>query len=56
MSQPAIVLAMQPSRTEHVLPDELLRRLSGFGRLLDSSRCSASTTSARGVCWPKPKS
>ncbi|EJB04846.1 phosphoglycerate dehydrogenase-like oxidoreductase [Rhizobium leguminosarum bv. trifolii WSM597] len=36
MSRPAIVLAMQPSRTEHVLPDEILRRLNGIGRLLDA--------------------
>ena len=36
MSRPAIVLAMQPSRTEHVLPEEVLRRLGGIGRLLDS--------------------
>ncbi|HWT60357.1 MAG TPA: hydroxyacid dehydrogenase [Rhizobium sp.] len=35
MSRPAIVLAMQPSRTEYVLPDEILRRLNGIGRLLD---------------------
>ena len=36
MSRPAIVLALQPSRTEHVLPEEVLRRLDGIGRLLDS--------------------
>ncbi|MDU0308090.1 hydroxyacid dehydrogenase [Rhizobium sp. 10PS4] len=36
MSQLAIILAMQPSRTQHVLPDEVLRRLGGIGRLLDS--------------------
>lgn len=36
MSRPAIVLAMQPSRTEHVLPEEVLQRLGGIGRLLDS--------------------
>jgi phosphoglycerate dehydrogenase-like enzyme len=36
MSRPAIVLAMQPSRTEHVLPEEVLRRLDGIGRLLDA--------------------
>ncbi|RFC00129.1 hydroxyacid dehydrogenase [Rhizobium leguminosarum bv. trifolii] len=35
MSRPAIVLAMEPSRTEHVLPDEMLRRLDTIGRLLD---------------------
>ncbi len=36
MSRPAIVLAMQPSRTEHVLPETILRRLDGVGRLLDA--------------------
>ena len=36
MNRPAIVLAMEPSRTEHVLPDEILRRLDTIGRLLDS--------------------
>ncbi|MBB3917081.1 hydroxyacid dehydrogenase [Rhizobium fabae] len=36
MSRPAIVLAMQPLRTEHVLPDEILRRLNTVGRLLDA--------------------
>jgi phosphoglycerate dehydrogenase-like enzyme len=36
MNRPAIVLAMQPSRTEHVLPEEVLRRLDGIGRLLDA--------------------
>ncbi|MDF0695870.1 hydroxyacid dehydrogenase [Rhizobium sp. MC63] len=35
MSRPAIVLAMEPSRTEHVLPDGILRRLDTIGRLLD---------------------
>ncbi|MBX4959130.1 hydroxyacid dehydrogenase [Rhizobium lentis] len=35
MSRPAIVLAMEPSRTEHVLPDEILRRLDTIGHLLD---------------------
>ncbi|EJC81949.1 phosphoglycerate dehydrogenase-like oxidoreductase [Rhizobium leguminosarum bv. trifolii WSM2297] len=35
MSRPAVVLAMEPSRTEHVLPDEILRRLDTIGRLLD---------------------
>ncbi|EJC74847.1 phosphoglycerate dehydrogenase-like oxidoreductase [Rhizobium leguminosarum bv. trifolii WSM2012] len=35
MSRPAIVLAMEPSRTEHVLPDEILGRLDTIGRLLD---------------------
>jgi len=36
MSRLAIVLAMQPSRTEHVLPRPVLRRLDSFGRLLDA--------------------
>ncbi len=36
MNRPAIALAMQPSRTEHVLPEEVLRRLDGIGRLLDA--------------------
>ncbi|GAA3055389.1 hydroxyacid dehydrogenase [Rhizobium viscosum] len=36
MNRAAIVLAMQPSRTEHVLPEALLRRLDGIGRLLDA--------------------
>jgi len=35
MNRPAIVLAMQPSRTEHILPEKVLRRLDGMGRLLD---------------------
>ncbi|MBB2698542.1 hydroxyacid dehydrogenase [Rhizobium phaseoli] len=35
MSRPAIVLVMEPSRTEHVLPDAILRRLDTVGRLLD---------------------
>lgn len=36
MSRAAIVLAMQPSRTEHVLPEAVLHRLDGIGRLLDA--------------------
>ncbi|MBX5155540.1 MULTISPECIES: hydroxyacid dehydrogenase [unclassified Rhizobium] len=36
MSRPAIVLAMEPSRTEHVLPEGLLQRLDTVGHLLDS--------------------
>ncbi len=36
MNRAAIVLAMQPSRTEHVLPEAVLRRLDGIGRLLDA--------------------
>jgi len=35
MKHPAIALAMQPSRTEHVLSPETLHRLSEIGRLLD---------------------
>jgi phosphoglycerate dehydrogenase-like enzyme len=35
MSRPGILLAMQPDLTEHVLPDRLLDRLEGLGRLLD---------------------
>jgi phosphoglycerate dehydrogenase-like enzyme len=35
MNRPRIALAMQPSRTEHILPDELLQRLERIGRLLD---------------------
>jgi phosphoglycerate dehydrogenase-like enzyme len=36
MNRAAIVLAMEPSRTEHVLPEAVLRRLDGIGRLLDA--------------------
>ncbi len=36
MNRAAIVLAMQPSRTEHVLPEAVLHRLDGIGRLLDA--------------------
>ncbi|WP_160003455.1 hydroxyacid dehydrogenase [Rhizobium sp. 18055] len=35
MRRPGILLAMQPDRTEHVLPDHLLDRLEMLGRLLD---------------------
>jgi phosphoglycerate dehydrogenase-like enzyme len=35
MIRPGIVLAMQPGRTEHVLPDRLLDRIHTLGRLLD---------------------
>ncbi|OWV91341.1 hydroxyacid dehydrogenase [Rhizobium sp. N122] len=35
MNRPAIILGMEPSRTEHVLPDAILRRLDTIGRLLD---------------------
>ncbi|TCL68183.1 hydroxyacid dehydrogenase [Rhizobium sp. BK251] len=35
MTGPAIALAMDPARTQHVLPSELLDRLAGIGRLLD---------------------
>ena len=34
---PAIALAMQPSRTQHVLPDTLIQRLGTVGRLLDAT-------------------
>lgn len=33
--RPAIALAMQPSRTQHVLPEALLQRLDTVGRVLD---------------------
>ncbi|EJL52019.1 phosphoglycerate dehydrogenase-like oxidoreductase [Rhizobium sp. CF122] len=36
MKHPSIALAMQPSRTEHVLPAATLRRLSELGDLLDT--------------------
>jgi len=36
-SRPAIALAMQPSRTQHVLPDALIRRLDAVGRVLDAA-------------------
>src|SRR5262245_23103138 len=35
MTKPAIALAMQPFRTEHVLADDSLRRLGEIGRLID---------------------
>jgi len=35
MRRPGILLAMQPDRTEHVLPDRQLDRLETLGRLLD---------------------
>ena len=35
MKHPSIALAMQPSRTEHVLNVEALRRLAAIGHLLD---------------------
>ncbi|MEK1896272.1 MAG: hydroxyacid dehydrogenase [Rhizobium sp.] len=35
MTRLSIALAMQPSRTEHVLPAETLRRLNELGHLLD---------------------
>ncbi|MDE1996252.1 MAG: hydroxyacid dehydrogenase [Rhizobiaceae bacterium] len=34
-SRPAIALAMQPSRTQHVLPADLIRSLDDIGRVLD---------------------
>jgi phosphoglycerate dehydrogenase-like enzyme len=33
--RPAIALAMRPSRTEHVLPSELIEQLNVIGRLVD---------------------
>ncbi len=36
MNRPAIVLAMEPSRTEHILPEDVLHRLDRIGRLLDA--------------------
>jgi phosphoglycerate dehydrogenase-like enzyme len=35
--RPAIAFAMQPSRTQHVLPDALIRRLDAIGRVLDAA-------------------
>lgn len=35
-SRPAIALAMQPPRTQHVLPPKLISRLDTIGRVLDS--------------------
>ncbi|MGG6896248.1 hydroxyacid dehydrogenase [Rhizobium sp. BR 315] len=35
--RPAIALAMQPSRTQHVLPEALLQRLGTVGRVLDAA-------------------
>ncbi|MFS8045167.1 hydroxyacid dehydrogenase [Rhizobium sp. BR 314] len=35
--RPAIALAMQPSRTQHVLPDTLIQRLDTVGRVLDAA-------------------
>ncbi len=36
-NRPAIAFAMQPSRTRHVLPDALIRRLDTVGRVLDAA-------------------
>jgi phosphoglycerate dehydrogenase-like enzyme len=36
-SHPAIAFAMQPSRTQHVLPEALIRRLDTIGRVLDTA-------------------
>ncbi len=36
-NRPAIAFAMQPSRTRHVLPDALIRRLDTIGRVLDAA-------------------
>ncbi|ENN84132.1 putative glycerate dehydrogenase [Rhizobium freirei PRF 81] len=35
--RPAIALAMQPSRTRHVLPEALIQRLGTVGRVLDAA-------------------
>ncbi|SCB48608.1 hydroxyacid dehydrogenase [Rhizobium multihospitium] len=35
--RPAITFAMQPSRTQHVLPEALIRRLDTIGRVLDAA-------------------
>ncbi|TXI80552.1 MAG: hydroxyacid dehydrogenase, partial [Cupriavidus sp.] len=35
--RPAIAFAMQPSRTQHVLPEALVQRLGGIGRALDAA-------------------
>lgn len=36
-SRPAIAFAMQPSRTQHVLPEALIQRLDTIGRVLDAA-------------------
>jgi len=36
-ARPAIAFAMQPSRTQHVLPEALIRRLDTVGRVLDAA-------------------
>ncbi len=36
-NHPAIAFAMQPSRTQHVLPEALIRRLDTVGRVLDAA-------------------
>ncbi|AYG67824.1 MULTISPECIES: hydroxyacid dehydrogenase [unclassified Rhizobium] len=36
-SRPAIAFAMQPSRTQHVLPDALVQRLGAIGHVLDAA-------------------
>ncbi|MBB4576571.1 hypothetical protein GGI59_005111 [Rhizobium lentis] len=56
MSRPAIVLAMEPSRTEHVLPDGILRRLDTIGRLLDPEPLQRLEMHGQDDCFPKPKS
>ncbi|MFK0164771.1 hydroxyacid dehydrogenase [Rhizobium sp. NPDC090279] len=35
--RPAIAFAMQPSRTQHVLPEALIQRLDTIGRVLDAA-------------------
>lgn len=36
-ARPAIAFAMQPSRTQHVLPEALIQRLDTVGRVLDAA-------------------
>ena len=36
-TRPAIAFAMQPTRTQHVLPETLIRRLDAVGRVLDTA-------------------
>ncbi|NLS16793.1 hydroxyacid dehydrogenase [Rhizobium sp. P40RR-XXII] len=35
--RPAVAFAMQPSRTQHVLPEALIQRLATIGRVLDAA-------------------
>ena len=36
-ARPAIAFAMQPSRTQHLLPEPLIQRLDAIGRVLDAA-------------------